>query len=382
MELNNYKISIDTISPVCISDTKDKVLSPYTDFVVRKGRINYIDHSKMDSFFTGDPGLVKIYTNRIKSLYRGNRSEFSLVDFIENDLGASIESLTRISLDYKGERYNSKNNIICVVRNAGEPYLPGSSIKGAIKGALLYHWLSETPGGRNALTHIFNAIENNLDSRKLELAISNVISPLFGSTKDMSANEYNKFRVADSSLFSENDLAVYHVERLHMKKGITQIPVDLEAIDTGKRCNTSISLGGNFSGERGWLNNLEFHQLYNIINSFSRQNIEHDWQDLDDHVHDIENGSLYDNIFNFYENMSEEMDKPGNNVIYLRLGTGKGFLHQTIGLAIKKKDPSSYNKYYKQLRLGRRSNDQFPATRLFALPQGLPLGWIKIKALQ
>ncbi|MCF8222299.1 MAG: type III-A CRISPR-associated RAMP protein Csm5 [Bacteroidales bacterium] len=378
MELKNFKFKISTFSPVCISDTQDKVLSPYTDFVIKQGNVHYIDHLEMDSYFAHNPSLVNIYSNKIKALYKGGRSTFSLAGFIENELGSNVEDITRLSLEYKGQNFDRKNNITSVIRNAGKPYIPGSSVKGALKGAFLYYWLNKTANGSEVLGKIYNAVKYINDSRNLVKAISDLINPFLGSVNNSTANEFNNLRATDSSLFHETDLAVYHAKRLHMKKGITQIPADLEAINPGKDCAITISINGKFSGEREWLNQVRPQELSQIVNLFSRQNLEHDWEDLDDHVDDIEDGNLYDNIFDFYENSAAEMDKPGNDAIYLRLGSGKGFLHQTIGLALKNKDNGIYSKYFKHLRLGKGNQKQFPVTRLFAIPQGTPFGWVKI----
>jgi CRISPR-associated protein Csm5 len=127
------KLSMKVLSPVHISSGSD--LSPSEYYVDKEaGRVNVVD---MEKLFL-DPG----FNAYRESFIREAGTSRYLGDIIRDEKLLSRHLLYSIpaTADFRNQNYI---NIKSFIKSAGRPYVPGSSIKGAIISALIYQALKE-----------------------------------------------------------------------------------------------------------------------------------------------------------------------------------------------------------------------------------------------
>ncbi|HHE38744.1 MAG TPA: type III-A CRISPR-associated RAMP protein Csm5, partial [Candidatus Cloacimonetes bacterium] len=134
--MNNIKIEV--LSPLHIGDNENKNLSSLSDFIVDGDKIKLIDHQKLESIFSENPHIMEDYIKEIKT---HSQQKFSLKSFLQK-YKISIEEITESeSIPFIGQ-FNGKE-IHPFISENGKKYLPGSSVKGAIRNALAFVYLKE-----------------------------------------------------------------------------------------------------------------------------------------------------------------------------------------------------------------------------------------------
>lgn len=210
------KLSMKVLSPVHVSSGSD--LSPSEYYVDKKtGRVNVVD---MEKLFL-DPGF-NAYRERF---IRAAGTSRYLGDIISDEKLLSSHLLYSIpaTVDFRSQNYI---NIKSFIKSAGRPYIPGSSIKGAIISALIYQALKEI--ARN------ETLDLNQRTRYTEL-LDRAYSRL---SKDNHINLkkdrfLNLLSVSDSNLLKPADCLQAEVCQVIGAKTRGQIPVSYECLKEG-----------------------------------------------------------------------------------------------------------------------------------------------------
>jgi len=132
MEINHiYKLKLNILTPVFIGAGKEKDWIKGLDFIFTKENLFIFDQQKLFSTLF-KKGLNEKYLELISQQNVNDIEKF----FNEN---FSTEELEKISLDHRNDNANNRpsNEIKTFIRNGlNQPYIPGSSIKGAIRSIL------------------------------------------------------------------------------------------------------------------------------------------------------------------------------------------------------------------------------------------------------
>lgn len=437
-KINSFSLRLDTITPVAVGNGDG--LSPYTDFVFDRDDILIIDKDKLaweiSEKDAGGNRLMNEYVDNIYSGMNNNRSRFNLKNFIESKQKVGVEladvTFPNRKHSYFGLNPNIRQEIKCIVKNGDKPYIPGSSIKGAIKGALLYDWLLnagakefeeviktiettyqrcllelndiERLGKRDMRDYGIRKIQYRLIQRKthrdpegkrvaLDRLIKGKIEEFLTEEKLNTPREFFNLKPSDTGLFLEEDLIIQKTDRLHYVKGKAAIPVNTEAIKTDLWVVMKLTLYPQFNQEGlGFLNSDDpLPELFRRINQFSRANIAREIQILEtfpglkiasgweaDLFEDYKKELI--KIQGFLQSADEDV------AAYFPIGFGKSFYYNSIGLAVfhesdeRKKDNgriSLFQKYCKLYFMGNPGQKDFPLTRPVT-DIGEPLGWVKL----
>ncbi|MEL7196230.1 MAG: type III-A CRISPR-associated RAMP protein Csm5, partial [Bacteroidota bacterium] len=291
--MNNKKhIHLKVLSPLCIGNDQAETLSPYTDFVVseEEDQIHYIDNREFE-FALVSQNRVDEFAQQISGNIDNNRSLFRLREFITHTLAYELEEISRQTLPNFGVRNGERQQIKATLKSGSQPYISGSTLKGAIRTALLHHWLETTDEGNELmdqgqefLIQAYNTINSSkleyqynelrdLQSRRkrgqrlerfelyrmwdLDKEIKEVIkklldeSKLFGliNDRDNQRPPISQFlQVSDTVPFGADRLAIFQAQRVRLaplnrrgRKG-SDIPEPREAIIRGSETSFSISL--------------------------------------------------------------------------------------------------------------------------------------------
>lgn len=379
--MNESAYRITTLTPVSIGD--GNTLSAFADYVLEKGKIHYINQQAIRDKMGKSPELIDFY---VEGMIRGKfntTNTFDLKNFIFNRLKLTLQQAASHSIEAKN--ISGKKEFYTVVKNAGQlPYIPGSTLKGAIKTALLYDWLIDAKNDwcENYLENL-----NNKEER--------------GRLEAQLMTEFDKFElgVSDSSLLEFDTLQAIDIKRLHIKKGSLDIPQTREAIKENIACECEIRNVRKLIAEKAdgtkVYKNYSWRELCKIINKFSDNSCNIEWEIMERFEKKLDN-KYYKHLENFYRTIQKRTESL--TTAYLRLGTGKGFYFNSIALALcdcdRTENKGQFLKFLKTCGYGKVYNtkqrqveeydlnlDEFPITRFVEITETKPLGWIQLECL-
>lgn len=379
--MNESAYRITTLTPVSIGD--GNTLSAFADYVLEKGKIHYINQQIIRDKMGKNPELIDFY---VEGMIRGKSNTtntFDLKNFIFNRLKLTLQQVASHCIEAKN--VSGKKEFYTVVKNAGQsPYIPGSTLKGAIKTALLYDWLIDAKNDwcENYLENL-----NNKEER--------------GRLEAQLMAEFDKFElgVSDSSLLEFDTLQAIDIKRLHIKKGSLDIPQTREAIKENIACECEIRNVRKLIAEKAdgtkVYKNYSWRELCKIINKFSDNSCNIEWEIMERFEKKLDN-KYYKHLENFYRTIQKRTESL--TTAYLRLGTGKGFYFNSIALALYDRDGTEnkgqflkflktcgygkvYNTKQRQVEEYDLNPDEFPITRFVEITETKPLGWIQLECL-
>lgn len=352
---NPYHIKLTTLTPVCIGSGEK--LSPYADFIIDQANeeIHYINKAAVEKILGEYPELMDDYVSGITSGLNTRNQEFGLKSFLEEELNLDEEEYILKSYQCSGDGIKELNTI---VKNAGQkPYIPGSTIKGAIKTALLYDWTKSNEGMRWANDYL-NSLENNFVRKKLDSELAKI-----------------ELQISDTDEFGYDALSIVNVNKIKISTGKDRVKTLWEAVLENKSTHFTAKFG-----------NQNWEQIFPKINLYSKECNEMEMFLLDNAGQTFSQDYKvdYDDLLQFYREKSNQIDRANReNAACLRIGNGKGFYYNTIALALYNADGEDKSRFREFLVRNRFKNpiqpNEFPLTRSIELGEFLPVGWVKLE---
>ncbi|MEO1417506.1 MAG: type III-A CRISPR-associated RAMP protein Csm5 [Bacteroidota bacterium] len=431
MANQKQNINLKVLSPVCIGNDQTETLSPYADFVISEDgdEVIYIDHAEF-AFLLNERGKVQDFSHQIVENIDNNRSRFRLREYITDTLEADLDEVSRKRLPNFGIKHGERHQVKATLKSGGKPYISGSTLKGAIRTALLHHWLEEEPAGQHLLKQAYKTIllpsnqakvkqlgelrfrkkSSRLNGyefkrmkdleRELERLVKSLLdeSQLFGDLRSKEVAPFSQLiQVSDSQSFSTSDMAVYQAQRVRLaplggrrdqrRKG-GDIPQPREAIQSGSQSNFSVTLRPGI--EKFGIKNLgQNHprQLLEIIRTWSKACIGLELDHLDQ-AYDMPSKPAKAALSEFYGKM---YDQAKSGKIFLRLGQGKTYYENSLGVALlnyadklqqqEGEDqliPEQFRKFRKMALDVSLRSDLFPITRSITTIGHQPMGWVEL----
>lgn len=375
-KLLNKTVKLTVLSPLFIGAGKEALLSPYTDFVQDGEQLVYLDERKLHAVLHERPELIEVFVKGIRDTIDNNRSDFSLSKFLDNHIGQPLAKFEKRRIGVDGDI--GKKPVRSFIATAGRPFIPGSTIKGAFRTAATLHWLRKSSGGKKDFEEIQNLVaKRNRSALKkfpIDLHCVNALSP----------NAFRYLRVSDSDALSPSVLHVSEVERVstvtisddsHVKQQAS-IPQWSETMQPGTSTTFSIALlkSQDKTGFK-FIETQSVQDLFSIVNDFSKDACLHELKVFGNCAYN------FDGFKDFYVNLERQIASLGSNEAIIRIGGGKTWFDNSIGLAIddiESEDKSFLAAYLDVLE----SRDlPFPSTRSAVLKNNLPalpLGWVKL----
>lgn len=368
------KCDIKVLSPIHIGSGEKYTASEYVKSKAKtnKGNIlNIIKRMDVSSYFSS------LDENKKDDLLRDlSNPNFNLGNF---DSRISNSYVKYKAIDKTKKEIYPSQEIAEAIKTLNELYIPGSSIKGAIKTAILFNELD----GR-----LISKISKNILSDNGSVIKKNYgrfMNDIFASNKAPTPAQWDimKFlQVSDTNTIKSPTIYDVATVMASFKWG------DNEFYSKNKRTHEpiliyleTIARGKKLSFE------IRNHYDYDIFKSLG----------LDDkkHLIDIKNIKRY--IFNFSKSLirneiefSEDYEIDYLNKFYLnlekqnsidnpvlRVGGGSGFLATTVGLKIMDHDETIFERIRKGTR-GKTYDYSFPKSRKITQVGGMPLGWIQL----
>ncbi|AIG97432.1 CRISPR type III-A/MTUBE-associated RAMP protein Csm5 [Archaeoglobus fulgidus DSM 8774] len=347
--------SIETLTPVHVG-SGDKYLA--VDFTILDGKVIFIDIPKIFEW------LAERGDNPFKVAEKIAKGDLRVEDLVDP------YSFKLKEVPFTGEK--RRREILRHIHTAGKLYIPGSSIKGAIRTVLLWkavkedtkllnfaiNTIKEETRKQRVSANLLRRLDDKLENRVFR--DSNLDKKPVKKPGDPKNDLMRGLRVTDTTSFKKQ--RVYEVNVLG-----TDLSILAECIDAGDVAEVEINIDEftvSYLNEK-----LDFDDVVEASMDFARELVQKELE---------------------YKRYSKETKQEFKNLLksrglILRLGWGVGWYSTTIGMLLithpEFENPSKYC-LRKKLGLGRkprsmRTSRNFPATRKVT-SDGKPLGWVAI----
>lgn len=305
--------------------------------------------------------------------FSSKRSEYyKNLDYYINKgiIDKSILNKYKVKAINKSANLNGKE-IYRTMRNMQGTYIPGSSIKGVIRTAILYDYVL-----KKGIDYLKKAIGFAQGNRKF--SVDDYIIYFTNAEKNIKDGKFKrniqgdpfKFLIVRDVNMVENEVVIYDETIYDVSKFITG-----NILETIKEGDYTESFTFEILADEKNTKALKNREDYNIdlINYFNEKEILRVlYQFSNDVIEDeIEYFKQQNNkLFNSKEvvkKLEEIKEKNSMDSPVIRIGKGKGYKSNTIGLAIKKLDKDYYNREIKNIAkpYQYRERFEFPKTRNF-----------------
>lgn len=353
-----YKLTIETLSPVHIG-TGNTLLRDF-DFAVRDGerpgeKITWvIDRERLAEELYDDE------SPDFEKLVQGSPP----TDLLYDDEYKESSPFIRYCL--KGEDIGSDEIRELIKDPWHRPYIPGSSLKGAIRTALIYHALGQS------------GLPSSINDEEIR------IRTLAGKDKLANYDLLRALRISDSEPGKQDWMRPYTVAVVSNGKA-NGITISLEVIKarsefTGSLVLDEFLIEPKNASDLGWSDHqLELLEtISEAVNAFSRKRIEREiqrWQS-------VEGGNQ---IAEFYQRRLRDLDQLKPDEFILQVGWGGGWDSKTPGLQ-EYCSEDEFNHLVRAEKIVHRgkfnSNWHVPKSRRVKVDDenkpAQPLGWIKV----
>ncbi|MEO1261918.1 MAG: type III-A CRISPR-associated RAMP protein Csm5 [Bacteroidota bacterium] len=410
--LITHQLRLTTETPVSIGGNQDHKLSPYVDYVFSHDgeTVHYINQRALEAAVSAT-GLLDEYVRNISLGMENNRSDFDLRAFIIGRLQKELDDVTAFKTINRGIATDRKQEVAPIAKTAGRAYLPGSSLKGALRTAILYGWLIGSKEGEKVIAEYFSMLKDweylesefhrlkrdfsqhaksekrelNKKMKALERRLFNE-EALFGTIKDDVGQDSRRIRLTDTNVVGLWE--VFGVQRIRLRpegrqnpkgRGST-IPTPREAIpeEFSLDCRLTIEPPLRHPALQ-YLASEDTGELLKKLSYFSQDAISFEITELEEARY-REHQDAIDGLLNFYRRLKTRSEK---GEVFLRLGAGKTIYDNSLALALYNggdPEPSmdAFDRFRNVMWRVRYADRIYPVTRTLTA-EGLPLGWVKVE---
>jgi CRISPR-associated protein Csm5 len=310
--LTSHTITITGLSPLYIGSGETY---SQLDYIHDDNKIYIID---FDKILTEVPmEMIEDLTNEIAENFKNNIWDGDVKEFLSH---YSIDWREFIEKDYDLVGSIKKNEINQFIKTGEKIYVPGSSVKGAIRTAILFEIVKTHPDKRSDIVNNMLQFHNYRDRNVQQLIQSDGKTDLLRALQvsDLTVrNAQERTKVAESN--------VYHLQN----KEFT-IPIFNEVLYNGFVAEGTIKLNEQLATSKHVISNhfdLQKDRIIQAANNFSRDIIK-----FERSVFSQQANSHLERITTFYETLEDQLNNLDPSECILRLGQGSGFLAMTLFL--------------------------------------------------
>jgi CRISPR type III-A-associated RAMP protein Csm5 len=372
---DNYGVKIKPITPVHIGSGREYFPYEY-DPTLEKGRILISDldlclckhpaeaakFGEPKPLWKLNPGLLKRHPDLVR-----NREQ--IADEIAKELRTSAE----------------KDNAATIWEFAktseSQPYIPGSSLKGAVRTAVAYCLLKDLSEIRNGVRRaVVRKSQGRLPTGGDKDAVERFVFRDNGDAKD---DLMRLWSFSDSKpLARDGTLSVVLGTRVTRSKKLGFQNYYEVLVANSPEAETAVRFDSSLAGSNYWSGSLferfpkTLDALRTCIGRFADDIIDYETDYFTEERNQMR-GQLKD-VSNLYANLRER-SKRGE--ILLPLGKGTGWIRKTVGLLFRKDDLQTFKDIFFAYRLGKRNQpaESFPSSREIVDGNQLSIfGWAQL----
>lgn len=409
-----HRFRLRTVTPVSIGADEAEALSPYADYVLSPDgqSVYYLDQRKIEQAVL-EANLLDEYVTSIANRMDNNRSNFNLDQFIRQRLRLDPEDVAKQVADNHGLERNNRLNVQAIVKEAQRPYIPGSTLKGVFRSAMLYDWLTKTKAGEPELDTYVNAIPDLEKAMAEFLRLKRTFKQQrlfkeFDAAKRTLAEAERRFfreenllgklnegplarfiQVSDSSFASNHVLGIYATRRIRLQPNPKargqerDIPTPREAIGPDATLTFSITVPKKGLPDHhplAYWSEKSTTDILALLSQFSNDCIANELYE----IRQANNRNFQqdiDALEEFYANLQHRANK---GAVFFRLGFGKTVYDNSLALALlngfeddAKRGEDAFLGYRRAMWGIPDFRQNYPVTRTVTA-EGEPLGWVEV----
>ena len=314
-ESGSDKLEITGLSPIYIG-SGDKYSQ--LDYVNDGNKIHVIDFSKILDQIPLES--IDDFTNEITANFKNNVWRGEVKEFLEK---YEVDWKDYVEKSYELVGEIGKNEINQFVKTLDQIYIPGSSVKGAIRTSILYQILKNHPNKRAQISDYISRDGRPRDQDLQRLLRSD------GKTDLLRALIVSDSTIKDGRSFTK----IVKSNIYHLRERELQSPIFNEILSKDFKSSGFVKINDKLVDSGYLISNffsLKKEAILNAINLFSREIIEQELQQFRER--DDENLT---EIVRFYESLTAQIESMKDNECILRLGQGSGFITITMFLQFK-----------------------------------------------
>jgi CRISPR-associated protein Csm5 len=360
--MTTYSLTITTFSPLHIG-SGGPPLARGVDFVVYDRTLSVFDTAQVLDHLVGS----HLDTTLMEQMMTAQ----NLTAFLSEELFHTHPHLVR----YRLHGPSSAVEIIPHLKDIrSQPYIPGSSLKGALRTAIIDESLLEQKRPVE-VRHLGN--QARFAGQHLERT---VVGP---GGKNWLISNYDLFRslhIADSAPISPEHLSLSTVA-VHPESDQQALPLNLETIRAGSSFRTTLTIDDYLFGKQA--RKLGFGQRRHLIENFAQTCRAHARAHLEEE-RDFFARREMPMLHCFYSGLVDQLAGCGSESFLLCLGWGAGWKSKTLERTLRATEGALAD-IIKQYRLNRGRpplhEQDFPLTRHLLMEQQQPvgpLGWVRV----
>ncbi len=307
---NSCKLSIEGLSPLFIGSGNTY---SQLDYISAEGKIHILDFDKILSQVPEE--LIDDLTNDINKNFWNNKWQGNVEEFLEK-YKLNWRDFIEKSYDLRGDI--GDNEINQFIKTGDLIYIPGSSIKGAMRTAILFDILNKHPRERE---RFIRRILSDFNHREIiQLIQSDGKTDLLRAlmvTDQALKNHTSSIKVDESTVY-------------HLRNKQPTIPIFNEVLDKGFQSEGRIKINRKLVDSGTLISNyfdLHAENLIKAMNSFSKTIINHELRTFIK-----QQDTNLKEIITFYENLQAQINSLNDKECILRLGQGSSALGLTLFL--------------------------------------------------
>ncbi|ACI18862.1 type III-A CRISPR-associated RAMP protein Csm5 [Dictyoglomus thermophilum] len=350
------KLNITTITPTIVRSGEE--ISTVSECIIEGDNLYIVNKDKLINFLKTKKDNVKIIEELSKTVLEGQ----NLKGFLDkNNIPINEVCEPPLKLSERMDDYRRKS-VYLPMTSLKRAFIPGSTIKGILRSALLFHYYLST---KKEPPHRGDSKKDN--------------SPYIG--EDVLRNE-NKIStdimkyviVRDSSSINFEELRAYKIQRIPHRK-LWQIII---AIPPQRKFSIEICIkkDKNYNGPDFWKEFFEKDpevKLWEYLKDYSNRLIDKELEILENlrrknsgNENDGERKKIFDDFIKHYKKVKEVMSQ--KDVIFIPIGFGKTYYFNSLGYFLGSNVPIRRKnvdlKFYPSTRWAVEINEKY-----------YPLGW-------
>lgn len=347
-------LKIKTLSPIAITADETKKLSPYIDFVLDNEEISILNKDRIADILIDRESEFKLYIDILKNKSSNSRDKFQIRDLLKRN-HINLSEVT----EKKIKCYSNKSvEISQCMKSRGFAFIPGSSLKGGIRTAILYH------KSKGEIDRDFIA-SNGVGKKQY-------VGEKFFREDPKRVNEdiFKNLIIRDTLLEKNINTSIYEVQNFNLYKSIKMnnpnltLQVLLEVIEENQALETEIIIKNVFEKDK----------LFMDINNFYEQVVNKELEEISKF-----NGEEVKGLVNQYNLLIDKIRefKHNNNGFVMRVGKLKGLFSNTTTV-----DLNNDLLYMLGNDKKKRKKGEFPTSKWIISKGGYltkGLGWIEVK---
>ncbi|MHA1879288.1 MAG: type III-A CRISPR-associated RAMP protein Csm5 [Candidatus Heimdallarchaeota archaeon] len=379
---HHFICHLRTLTPIHIGSGVE--FSPLDYFYEKeKNRICLIDQSKLMVAIQNHSKDSKHFKAIIDDLTRevldsvdNKRLNYSLDQFAKEELNIDPQEIVGdyISCRSLGQH---KVNIGEFIHTAGRRYIPGSSIKGAMKTAFMYTQIKTSNKLFDELIKTINKIKGK------KTADDSLYEKVFG--RDPYHDLFRAIHVSDTEEIEER--SVRKIASFDYATGPVLSTIFLETVYSSSPIEFTLKVNDKLASSVVLKKDKDlFMELRQACNEYAIDKLEFHIEQIEEQ--EIRTSVDLTKIKTFYKKLLKiTQNAMDENKFLLQIGRGSGFFGTTVTLLLHNNSPTTLMTLRTRVGIGRRKkswsyDERFPKTSIIELSRdnrpNNPLGWVMI----